>query len=144
MTTSKKIHLLPIEYKTIVWFAASNEYVVFENEVASILQQCITGIPIDEIALAISNKMDIPFTEIRNFIEESEKQFLNKSLVENIQLDKEASKIKKPDTFEISETYLINDMVCKVLFLSEKERELVHPKFAHLVTTDVQLPHHLF
>ena len=144
MTTPKKIHLFPIEDKTIVWFAANNEYVIFENEVANILQQCNSGISIDEIALAISSKMDIPFTEIRNFIEESEKQFLNRSLVENIQLEKEASKIKKPDTFEISETYLINDMVCKVLFLSEKERELVHPKFAHLVTTDVQLPHHLF
>ncbi|PQJ74995.1 hypothetical protein [Polaribacter gangjinensis] len=144
MTTPKKILLLPIEDKTIVWFAASNEYVVFENEVASILQQRISGSSIDEIALEISSKMDIPFTEIKDFIENLEEQFLNKTLVEHIPLEKEASKIQKPKKFEISETYLINDVVCKVSFLSKKERELVHPKFAHLVTTDAPLHHHLF
>lgn len=144
MSTPKKILLLPIEDKTIVWFAASNEYVVFENEVANILQQRISGSSIDEIALAISNKMDIPFTEIKEFIENLEEQFLNKSLVENILLEKEASKIKKPKQFEISETYLINEVICKVSFLSKKERELIHPKFAHLVTDDAPIYHHLF
>ena len=144
MSTPKKILLLPIEDKTIVWFAASNEYVVFENEVANILQQRISGSSIDEIALAISSKMDIPFTEIKEFIENLEEQFLNKSLVENIPLENEASKIKKPKQFEISETYLINEVICKVSFLSKKERELIHPKFAHLVTDDAPIYHHLF
>ena len=144
MTKPKKILLLPIEDKTIVWFAATNEYVVFENEVASILQQRISGSSIDEIALTIANKMDIPFTEIKHFIEELEEQFLNKKLVETFPLEKEVSKIQKPISFEISETYLINDIVCKVAYLSKKERELVHPKFAHLVVSDAPLHHHLF
>ncbi|MDP5093729.1 MAG: hypothetical protein NWQ17_10480 [Polaribacter sp.] len=144
MTKPKKILLLPIEDKTIVWFAATNEYVVFENEVASILQQRISGSSIDEIALTIANKMDIPFTEIKHFIEELEEQFLNKTLVETFQLEKEVSKIEKPISFEISKTYLINDVVCKVAYLSKKERELVHPKFAHLAVSDAPLHHHLF
>ena len=144
MTKPKKILLLPIEDKTIVWFAATNEYVVFENEVASILQQRISGSSIDEIALTIANKMDIPFTEIKHFIEELEEQFLNKKLVETFPLEKEVSKIQKPISFEISETYLINDIVCKVAYLSKKERELVHPKFAHLVVSDASFHHHLF
>ncbi|MBG7612218.1 hypothetical protein IU405_08160 [Polaribacter sp. BAL334] len=144
MTTPKNILLLPIEDKTIVWFAATNEYVVFENEVASILQQRISGSAIDEIALTIANKMDIPFTEIKHFIEELEEQFLNKTLVETFPSEKEVSKIEKPISFEISETYLINDVVCKVAYLSKKERELVHPKFAHLVVSDAPLHHHLF
>lgn len=144
MTSPKKILLLPIEDKTIVWFSATNEYVVFENEVANILQQRISGNSIDEIALEISSKMEIPFTEIKDFIENLEEQFLNKTLVENIPLEKEVTKIQKPSSFEISETYLINEVVCKVSFFSKKERELVHPKFEHLVVADAPLHHHLF
>jgi hypothetical protein len=144
MTKTKKILLLPVEDKTIVWFAATNEYVVFENEVANIIQQRISGITADEIALSIADKMEIPFTEIKKFIAELEEQFLNKNLSESFETEKEVSKIQKPTSFEISETYLINDIYCKVSFLSKKERELIHPKFAHLVVSDAPLHHHLF
>lgn len=144
MKNASKILFKPIEDKTIVWFAATNEYVVFENEVASILQQRISGIPLDEIALTISSNMDIPFTEIKNFIEQLEEQFLNKTLSDIHKSEKETSTIEKPVRFEISETYLINEVVCKVAYFSKKERELVHPKFAHLVHADATLYHHLF
>jgi hypothetical protein len=144
MKNPSNILFKPIEDKTIVWFEATNEYVVFENEVASILEQCISGISLDEIALTISSDMDISFIEIKKFIEQLEEQFLNKTLADIHSSEKEASTIEKPVSFEISETYLINEVVFKVAYLSKKERELVHPKFAHLAHNDATLYHHLF
>ncbi len=144
MKNASKILFKSIEDKTIVWFAATNEYVVFENEVADIIQQRISGISLDEIAMKIASKMEIPFKEIKDFIEELEEQFLNKKLPELLETESAISQIQKPTFFEISETYSINDVVCKVSYLSKKERELVHPKFAHLVVADAPLHHHLF
>ena len=64
------------EDKTIVWFENSNEYLILENTTADILKRLSKGISIDEIAKALSKKLDIPLGKTIDFIIDLEEKDL--------------------------------------------------------------------
>ena len=134
MKNVSKILFKPIEDKTIVWFSTNNEYVVVENETAAILEKRQSGISVKEIASEIAEKLEVPFENAREFILELETHFFKGKYAEDIPQITHPNTIKKPTSYEFVDYYLINEIVCKVSFLSARERELIHPKFAHLVT----------
>ena len=134
MKNTSEILFKPIEDKTIVWFSTNNEYVVVENETAAILEKRQSGISVKEIASEIAEKLEVPFENAREFILELETHFFKGKYAEDIPQITHPNTIKKPTSYEFVDYYLINEIVCKVSFLSARERELIHPKFAHLVT----------
>ncbi|MDG2357446.1 MAG: hypothetical protein P8L21_04105 [Polaribacter sp.] len=121
-----------IENQTIAWFENSNKYVVLEDTTADILKKLSSGISVKEIAQELSQKHRIPTDTAENFILDFQKKVNNQK--ENIekQLTKYHKEIKTPESYAIIEYYKVNDLIFKVSYLSEKERSLVHPKFAHL------------
>lgn len=139
-----KILFQPIESKTIAWFQSINEYVIFEKETAAIIKLLQEGIPAKEIAVSLASTMEAPLEDIQNLIKKLSDEFLNPQEKDSIPKENLLITPNKPAQFEISETYVINDVVCKVSFLSKKERELVHPKFEHLSVSDSINYHHLF
>ncbi len=134
MKNTSEILFKPIEDKTIVWFSTNNEYVVVENETAAILEKRQSGISVKEIASEIAEKLEVPFENAREFILELEDHFFKGKYAENIPQLKNDEGIKNPTSYDFVDYYLINEIVCKVSYLSARERELIHPKFAHLVT----------
>lgn len=132
MTPATKILFKPIENQTILWLATSNEYLVVANETAAILQQRSAGIAVEAIASELSRELKIPNTKAAEFIVNLEKQFTRKKDRKNNQILNDYKDVKKPVSYGFIEYYSINKVVFKVSFLSEKEREWIHPKFAHL------------
>jgi len=121
-----------IENHTIVWFENNNKYVVLEDTTADILKKLNRGISVKEIAQELSQKHGIPTDIAENFVLDFQEKVSNqKENIEN-QLTKDQRDIKTPESYTIIEYYKVNDLIFKVSYLSEKERSLVHPKFAHL------------
>lgn len=133
-----------IEDKTIVWLAATNEYLVVENDTAHILQKRNEGVLLADLALEMSQKLKIPQTKAAEFIINLEKQFDGKKSSENSKIINDYRDLKKPESYLFTTYYQINKVICKVLFLSEKERDLIHPKFAHLAVDALTKATHLF
>jgi hypothetical protein len=121
------------ENKTIVWFENSNEYLILENTTADILKRLSKGIPVQEIAEALSKKLDVPLGKTIDFILDLEKNLYKPKNNKESQIINDYRDIKAPKSFEFVKYYKVNNVIFKVSFLSEKELSHVHPKFAHLV-----------
>jgi len=122
----------PVEDKTITWFENSNKYLVLENTTAGILKRLSKGVSVEEIAKALSKKLNVPLDKTIDFILDLEKKiYASKSTKKSFFLN-DYRDIEKPTYFEFTKFYKINDIVFKVAFSSEYELYLVHPKFAHL------------
>lgn len=135
---NKPLDLLfkPIEDKTIVWLGHKNEYLVLQNEAANILKQIQQNKTIESIAEQVSIKLNLPFEDTKNFIENLKKNTLND--FENKELPEEVLKEELPDDFQFIKYYKINELVFKVAFNNELELSYVHPKFAHLVIKETE------
>jgi len=144
MKHNTKILFKAIEDKTIVWFSSNNEYVVVENETAAILEKRQSGISVKEIASEIAEKLKVPYKNAKEIILELENHFFKGKYSENVPHVKNAEGIKKPTSYGFVDYYSINEIVCKVSYLSAKERELIHPKFAHLMAEPSEKFHHEF
>ena len=133
---SKKSEILfkKIAHKTIVWFENSNQYTVLENATAKILEDLTKSSPIKKIAKKLSKELSIPEDKAFDFILDIEKELYITSFDKKENIVNDYRDFKKPDSYQFSKKYLINDIVLKVDFQSEEELFLVHPKFAHLET----------
>ncbi|WP_165732574.1 hypothetical protein [Polaribacter sp. 20A6] len=125
-----------VEDKTIVWFENSNEYLVLENTTADILKRLSKGIPVKEIAEALSKKLAVPIDRTIDFIIDLEKKFYTPKSNKESEIINDYRDIEKPKSYEFIKYYKVNNVVFKVSYLSEKELSLVHPKFAHLMISD--------
>ena len=54
----------PIEEKTILWLGHRNEYLVLQNEAASILKQLQQKKPIENIAKQVAKKLDMSMDQV--------------------------------------------------------------------------------
>jgi hypothetical protein len=125
------------EDKTIVWFENSNEYLILENTTADILKRLSKGISIDEIAKALSKKLDIPLGKTIDFIIDLKKRIYDPKNTIESEIINDYRDIRTPKSFDFIKYYKINNITFKISYLSEKELSLVHPKFAHLVSEGI-------
>ncbi|WP_439127568.1 hypothetical protein [Polaribacter sp.] len=134
----------PIEDKTIAWFESSNEYLVLENTTADILKRLSKGISVKDIAAALSKKLDVPVGKAIDFILDLEKKIYAPKSTKKTSFVNDYRDIEKPNNFEFTKYYKLNNLVFKVAFSSEYELYLVHPKFAHLEVKNPQNIAHEF
>ncbi len=132
-----------VEDKTVVWFEASNQYVVLENKAAELIEQLHLNIPKDVVAEKLTKDFDIPFQDALSFVEDLEKNIIlpnKKSEANNAQ---DNYHVAPPVDFKLSKLYNMGICTFKIDFSSEFELSLVHPKFAHLETAKVEkVDHH--
>ena len=121
-----------LEDKTIVWFENANKYLVLENTTADILKRLHKGISIHEIAATLSKKLAVPLDKTIDFILDFQKQIYHPKTTSEKEIINDYSDVKKPNKFEFTKFYKVNNIAFKVEFYSEYEVYLVHPKFAHL------------
>lgn len=122
-----------IEDKTITWFEDRNEYLVLENTTADVLKRLDKGVSVKEIAISLSKKLDVPQDKAADFIINLNKQLTDSKKEFANEIINDYRDIEKPINYEFIKFYKVNDVVFKILFLSEKELSLIHPKFEHLV-----------
>ncbi|CAM1334955.1 hypothetical protein [Tenacibaculum aestuariivivum] len=127
-----------IEDKTVLWLEHSNQYIIIEPIVAEIITLLNAKISKEEITTILSSKIDAPLKEITNFINDIAKLLISppKEGIKDIA-------VEIPKKYEYHYFYQINNITIKVSFLSDYEKYLVHPKFAHLETEkQVKETHH--
>lgn len=132
----------PVEDKTITWFENSNEYLVLENTTADILKRLSKGVSIQEIAKALSKKLNIPLDKTIDFIFDLEDKIYAPKSTKKSNFINYYRDIEAPTNFDFTKYYKVNNLVFKVAFSSEYELYLVHPKFAHLeIETSKNITH---
>ncbi len=131
-----------IEDKTITWFGKNNRYVVVENITADIIKSIANEKPIEDIVNELSEKIEAPKNEIKDFILNLKKQFFSNS--EKKESINKYEKNNLPLEFEHINYYKVNNIVFKVSYFSEKELSLIHPKFSHLQVDKIRNVNHHF
>jgi hypothetical protein len=126
-----------LENKSVVWFQNSNQYLVLEPMAASIVKNIAQHKELKEIAAELEKELDVPFEKAIDFVMDLEEKIITPNLeAENTTVQPPKNYVV-PQTFETTKYYLINSKYFKVQFSNEFEVSLIHPKFAHLETSDV-------
>ncbi len=144
MTKNQKLIFKTINEKTIVWFESSNEYIVLENTTADILKRLDKGTSISEISTALAKKLLVPIGKANDFVLELNKKIYEPKLINENEIINDYRDLKKPNNFQFTKRYKINNIVFKVDFANKLELSLIHPKFAHLEVSISENANHTF
>ena len=124
-----------LEDKAVVWFKNSNQYIVVEKLTASVIEQLLCKESIQKIAKSLVDELDIPLIEALNFVTDLNKQLVIPNTIKHTEENSVVLEYEVPLSFAFENYYLINSKIIKVVFSTEFELSLIHPKFAHLETT---------
>lgn len=124
-----------LEDKAVVWFKNSNQYIVVEKLTASIIEQLLCKESTQKIAKSLVDELDIPMIEALNFVTDLNKQLVIPNTIKHTEENSVVLEYEVPLSFAFENYYLINSKIIKVVFSTEFELSLIHPKFAHLETT---------
>lgn len=125
------IRIQEIEEKSVVWFENSNQYIVLEKIVSSIIEKFFQNENKENIAKYLSNKIEIPELEAFSFVNDIDLQIIKPNL-KVIEEKKVNTSFAIPEKFKFIKRYKINNQIIEVKFSNDFEVSLIHPKFAHL------------
>ena len=123
-----------LENKSIVWFKASNSYIILEEIAAQLVHQILEKKTLSEITTALAKKLTISEQEATTIIKDLNDQIVVPNTTKNTEEHTSKPKYVLPSNFTFKKHYLINRKVFKVEFANEFQLSLIHPKFAHLET----------
>ena len=133
-----------VENKSIVWFKASNNYIILEEIAAQLVQQILENKTPQKIASTLAKKLTISEQEAIKAVHDVN----NRIVIPNTTKSKEEltskSKYVLPTSFAFQKHYHIHNKVFKVEFTNEFQLSLLHPKFAHLETQETSKIEHTF
>ena len=138
MQHDKEIIFKKIDSKTIVWFSASNKYIVLEDLTADVIKRLYKGVSHKDIGFILSKKMSLPVDKTIDFILDIERQLFLPNTQKKHQLINDYRDFNPSQIFDFTKYYSINNLLFKVQFQSEHELSLIHPKFSHLEVKPIE------
>ena len=133
-----------VEDKSIVWFKASNNYIILEEIAAQLVHQILENKTPPKIATALAENLKISSQEALNIVHDLNKRIVIPSTTKNNIEQTSKSKYVLPTSFAFQKYYHIHNKVFKVEFANEFQLSLLHPKFAHLETEETSKIEHTF
>ena len=133
-----------VEDKSIVWFKASNNYIILEEIAAHIVHQILEKKTFSEITTALAKKLTISEQEATTIIKDLNNQIVIPNTTKTTEEHTSKSKYVVPSNFAFQKHYQIHTKVFKVQFSNEFQLSLIHPKFAHLETQETSKVDHTF
>jgi len=133
-----------VEDKSIVWFKASNNYIILEEIAAQLVHQILENKTPQKIATGLAEKLTISEQEAINIVHDLNNRIVIPSTTKNIEEQTSKSKYVLPTSFAFQKYYHIHNKVFKVEFANEFQLSLLHPKFAHLETEETSKIEHTF
>ena len=133
-----------VEDKSIVWFKASNNYIILEEIAAQLVHQILENKTPPKIATALAENLKISSQEALNIIHDLNNRIVIPSTTKNNIEQTSKSKYVLPPDFAFQKYYNIHNKVFKVKFANEFQLSLLHPKFAHLETEETSKIEHTF
>ncbi len=128
---------------TIVWFSKTNNYLVVNPIVASILKDFENNVELKIIASNLASNFKESFTEAAQFVKDTyERIYVQNNSLDNSKEEKKEIPLTV-SSFAISKYYQIKTIIFKIDFQSDFEMYLIHPKFAHLeIDSSENFEHH--
>lgn len=121
-----------IENKSIIWFEKSNQYVVFENRTADIIECILNGDSLHSIGTDLACELSIPDQAAVDFVIRLKESLVESPSVKS-KFEDATSVYKISDVdFNYSKYYKIYNKIILIRYQTFFEWELIHPKFAHL------------
>ena len=133
-----------VENKSIVWFKASNSYIILEEIAAQLVHQILENKTPQKIASVLAEKLTISEQEATSIIKDLNDQIVIPNTTKTSEEHTSKSKYVLPSNFTFKKNYLINRKIFKVEFANEFQLSLIHPKFAHLETQESSKIDHTF
>ena len=133
-----------VEDKSIVWFKASNNYIILEEIAAQLVHQILENKTPPKIATALAENLKISSQEALNIVHDLNNRIVIPSTTKNNIEQTSKSKYVLPTSFAFQKYYHIHNKVFKVEFANEFQLSLLHPKFAHLETEETSKIEHTF
>ena len=133
-----------VEDKSIIWFKASNNYIILEEIAAQLVHQILEKKTFSEITTALAKKLTISFEEAKSIVDDLNDRLVVPNTSKNNKEDTSKSKYELPSNFAFQKYYRIHSKVFKVQFSNEFQLSLIHPKFAHLETQKTSKVDHTF
>ena len=133
-----------VEDKSIVWFKASNSYIILEEIAAQLVNQILENKTPQKIATGLAEKLTISEQEATTIIKDLNDQIVIPNTTKTSEEHTSKSKYVLPSNFTFKKNYLINRKIFKVEFANEFQLSLIHPKFAHLETQESSKIDHTF
>ena len=133
-----------LEDKTIVWFNATNNYIILEEIAAQLVQQILEKKSLQEIATGLAEHLKISSQEALKLIYDLNDQIVTPNTTIKNEEHTSESKYVLPSKFAFQKYYQIHTKIFKVQFLNEYQLSLIHPKFAHLEIQETSKVDHTF
>ena len=133
-----------VEDKSIVWFKASNNYIILEEIAAQLVHQILENKTPQKIATALAENLKISSQEALNIVHDLNNRIVIPSTTKSNKEQTSKSKYVLPPDFAFQKYYHIHNKVFKVEFANEFQLSLLHPKFAHLETEETSKIEHTF
>ena len=133
-----------VEDKSIIWFKASNNYIILEEIAAHLVHQILEKNTFKDIAKELAKKLTISFEEAKSIVDDLNDRLVVPNTSKNNKEDTSKSKYELPSNFAFQKYYRIHSKVFKVQFSNEFQLSLIHPKFAHLETQKTSKVDHTF
>ncbi|MGB1392367.1 MAG: hypothetical protein ACPG6C_06630, partial [Flavobacteriaceae bacterium] len=133
-----------LEDKTIVWFNATNNYIILEEIAAQLVQRILEKRSIQEIATGLAEHLKISHQEALKLIYDLNDQIVTPNTTKTNEEHTSESKYVLPSNFAFQKYYKIHTKIFKVQFLNEYQLSLIHPKFAHLEIQETSKVDHTF
>ena len=133
-----------VEDKSIVWFKASNNYIILEEIAAQLVHQILENKTPQKIATVLAENLKISSQEALNIVHDLNNRIVIPSTTKSNKEQTSKSKYVLPPDFAFQKYYHIHNKVFKVVFANEFQLSLLHPKFAHLETEETSKIEHTF
>ena len=133
-----------VEDKSIVWFKASNSYIILEEIAAQLVHQILENKTPQKIASGLAENLKISSQEALNIVHDLNNRIVIPSTTKSREEQISKSKYTLPTSFAFQKHYHIHNKVFKVEFANEFQLSLLHPKFAHLETQESSKIDHTF
>lgn len=133
-----------LEDKTIVWFNATNNYLILEEIPAQLVQQILEKKSLQEIATGLAEHLKISSQEALKLIYDLNDQIVIPNTTKTNEEHTNEFKYVLPSNFTFQKYYKIHTKIFKVQFLNEYQLSLIHPKFAHLEIQEASKVDHTF
>ncbi|MFY7669585.1 hypothetical protein ACOSP6_00720 [Tenacibaculum sp. MEBiC06402] len=132
-----------IEDKSVIWFSATNQYIVIENKVSDIIIQLNNDISIESISKDLADDLQINLDEASTFVQQINDTIYKPNSQKSPEKTENSTEYNIP-TFEITKYYKINKLVFKVDYQTQFDEYLIHPKFSHLEIVETNEFNHNF
>ena len=133
-----------LEDKTIVWFNATNNYIILEEIAAQLVQQILEKKSLQEIATGLAEDLKISHQKALKLIYDLNDQIVTPNTTKTDEEYTSESKYVPPSNFAFQKYYQIHTKIFKVQFENEFQLSLIHPKFGHLETQETSKVDHTF